>query len=170
MKLGEDLIMEAPVSARLYESLAHIQSAFSFMHDVQRVEVSAPLHRKGRGLVPFRPKRGLFFSLGVDSFYSLKRLLDNRDTMPLTHLIVVHGFDIFYKRKNHILFNEVHRRCQQVADHYGLELLDVVTNQRDFSDRYMNWKVQYGNGTMAVGLALQRGFERFYFAAGLWMF
>lgn len=170
MSLDEPLYIEAPVSARLQESLPHLQSVFSHMYNLNVVEVIAPVHRRAHGLLPPRLKRGLFFSLGVDSFYSLKRHMEGGSGLPLTHLLTIHGLDIYYQQRNHDLFSEVRERSREVAGFYNLAFVDIVTNQRDFSEKYVNWQAQYGNSTNSLGLALQRGFESFFFSAGLWMF
>jgi len=171
MVLDESLAIEAPISYRLSENLSHLQDVFSTMNPGwSEIPIQAPIKRFRPSFFRPKMKRGLFFSLGVDSFYSLKKLLEEDNPQKLSHLILVHGLDIFYQKKNHGLFTEVLDHARQVAGEYDLQVLDVVTNMRDFSDHFVNWETQYGCGTFSVGLALQRGFETLYLASGLSIF
>jgi hypothetical protein len=168
MTQGESLIIDAPLSYRLAESLSQLQDVFSTMHpDWSVVEIQAPIKHHRRPFLPARRKRGLFFSLGVDSFFSLQQLLEENYSFGLSHLLVIHGLDVFYRRKNHGVFKEVLQRARQVGEECDLKVLDVVTNLRDFSDHFVNWETQYGCATFSIGLALQRGFETVYLASGM---
>ena len=171
MILGEPLEIEAPISYRLSENISHLQTVFSTMNPGwSEIPVQALINRFKSSILRPKMKRGLFFSLGVDSFYSLKKLLKEDNPHKLSHLILVHGLDIFYQKRNHELFPVVMEHTRQVASQYDLQILDVVTNMRDFSDHFVNWETQYGCGTFSIGLALQRGFETLYLASGLSIF
>jgi len=171
MVFGERLEIEAPISLRLSESLPHLQTVFQTMNPGwHKIEINAPIKKCRFLFFTGQRKRGLFFSLGVDSFYSLQRLIGADQRHTISHLIVVHGLDVYYRRRNHNLFATILNRARQVADLYDLKVLDVLTNQRDFSDHFVNWRTQYGCGTLSVGLALQRGFETIYLASGMTMF
>lgn len=76
--------------------------------------------------VPGRTEGGrvaLFFSGGVDSFYSLLENLDE-----VTDLVFVHGFDIMEGEKAHAEMAE--RQVRMVGEAYGRRVLAIRTNLR----------------------------------------
>ena len=97
-----------------------------------------------------------FFSGGVDSFFTLQQHREE-----LTHLVFVHGFDlplVHEKRRR-----EMAQNARQVAQQMQLQLVEVETNLRDFSDRYVSWPdANFGAGLAAVALLLAPRFGRIY--------
>jgi hypothetical protein len=152
MATGRTLTVSQPVSPRLCAGLLEIQRAFSaWSPGLRRVEIEAE-PRPGR---PGAAGRGTasFFSGGVDSFYSL--LEHERD---LTHLIVIHGFDL---RLDEIQLREaVSAMASRVAVDRGLELVEVETDARLAVDPHLNWSMAHGFVLATVGLSLQKRFER----------
>src|SRR5262249_20604562 len=97
MRLGEALEIEAPVSKRLYESLPVLQDIYrSWDRRLTSITVRASIRADDHPVQSSRAT-ALFFSLGVDSSFSL---LKNIQRNPygddaVTHLINVLGFDIY---------------------------------------------------------------------------
>jgi hypothetical protein len=153
MARGEDIHVDGPVSPRLLASLPTIQAIYhSWDTSLQRVDV----HVTGSDVSPRGAGRGLFFSGGVDSWYSLLKHHggEPRDDGPLTHLILGFGFDV--KLDNRALFDKVAAGVEKVADATGLRLIVVETNVRRFSDQIVPWGFYHGGPMAAVGLALSR--------------
>ena len=110
MCLGEALRIEAPVSPQLLRGADVIQEIFNRWEPRgrQKIPVLAPEKQQAR----FAPGVGLFFSCGVDSFYSLL----TRQT-SVTHLLTVHGFDI--DMENTGLFEQLRVRVETVASTFN---------------------------------------------------
>ena len=84
----------------------------------------------------------LFFSLGVDSFYSL--LKNNRDhpgdEKTIDDLLFVRGLDIAIDDpKVEDLFAMSVLNAKRVADQFRKSLLVGSTNLRHFTNRFVNW-------------------------------
>jgi hypothetical protein len=111
-------------------------------------------------------KVAAFFSLGVDSFYTLlKNLNAEKGDGRISHLISVHGFDV--PLENQELFAKVAAGVQTVADELGLRAIFVSTNLRALSNRFSGWgRYQHGAALASVGLCLQRLFRRIYIGSG----
>ena len=97
MRTGEPLTIAAPISPRLLATAPTIQDVYAAF-DPRARRVPVTVRARGQPLVEDGGKRGvgLFFSLGIDSYYSL---LKNERTHPadnerVTHLISIHGFDV----------------------------------------------------------------------------
>ena len=151
MARGERLRVEGSVSPRLLGSLPTIVEIYRAWRpgfsriDVAAAEVTAA--RRGG------PACGLFFSAGVDSFYSLLKNDDAaRGEERISHLVLVFGFDI--RLKNPTLFEQIATRAVRVAERAGKQLVIVETNVRSLSDPIASWDLYHGGPMAGVGLAL----------------
>jgi hypothetical protein len=105
---------------------------------------------------------GLFFSLGVDSFYSL--LKDDRDhpgdDKTIDDLLFVRGLDIAVDDpKVDGLFRTSVLNAKRVADLFHKVLLVASTNLRHFTNRFVSWgKTCHGAALASIALALGGGF------------
>lgn len=165
MALGERLAVEAPVSRQLMQSLPEIQAIYHEWNaglslvDVEPSDIEpSPAHGVRA------PRVGLFFSLGVDSFYSL--LKDHRDgdgrgnEPPIDELLFVRGFDIAIDDpKVDGLFGTSVQNAKRVADQLGKKLLVASTNLRQLTNRFVSWgKTCHGAALASVALALGERF------------
>jgi hypothetical protein len=104
----------------------------------------------------------LFFSLGIDSFYSL--LKNHRDhpggQKTIGHLLFVRGFDIAIDDPTvDDLFAMSVRNAEKVADRFGKTLIVASTNLRHFTNRFVSWgKTCHGAALASIALALGEGF------------
>jgi len=73
----------------------------------------------------------MFFTAGVDSFCTLRRNLDQMDT-----LICVHGFDVKLREKER--FAKIKIRLSLIASELGLDLILIKTDLRDQSIGHTN--------------------------------
>jgi hypothetical protein len=124
-------------------------------HDLTPVQVSGrpgKHHANTRG-----PGKGLFFSLGLDSFYSL-----DKHAADLTHLLIIKAFDAQLKIEDR--WQSTLDRAREVANHYGLELITIETDaKRLFLDRnpvqfsrfMRNWELGHGLVLAAVAQLFQ---------------
>lgn len=168
MAVGEPLRIEAPVSARLLAAVRQIEDIYScWQPQFSRITVEAPARPPASQWPP--PKaRGLFFSLGVDSFYSLlKNVRDHpHDEATISHLIVVDGFDVYVDKWNSESFPAMHANAQRVAAEVGKSLLPVLTNIHDVGDQLVHWaRIYHGAAMASVALALGSYFGAIHMAA-----
>lgn len=159
---GEDLYIDGHVSPRLQVGARHAMDilhawrrSFSIPSELRRISIKAPLspssdHGEGAGL---------FFSCGVDSFYSLIKSQDARDAQHrVSHLVLVHGFDV--KLANTPLFEQMRRVATLAARHTGTELIVVRNNIREFSNRIISWDIYHGGALGSLGLAMSPVLQR----------
>jgi hypothetical protein len=156
MRLREDLIIEAAVSPTLLANAQKIMDIYvAWVTDVRRVSIAS---QRVTEPAPARPgSKGLFFSCGVDSFYSLLKDLDRSgghesSHESISHLVLVHGFDIALK--NRALFELIAAGARAVAESTGRKLLIVESNVRYFSDGLVPWRFYHGGVLASVGLVL----------------
>ena len=108
---------------------------------------------------PEDPGIGVFFTGGVDSFYTL---IENLET--ITHLVYVHGFDI--KLEDTALFRRVKDQIEDIGASLGIQTIFVSTNLRDHLDQYLNWGGEaHGAALAAVGHLLRSTLEKIYIPA-----
>jgi hypothetical protein len=155
MRAGVDLDLSGPASARLMSALPSISAILTAW--IPKLEPVAV-----RGLVPTAKQRagsgrvGVFFSGGLDSFYSF---LKHRD--EITDLIFVRGFDVAYTRTE--LLSDISNSLEEVAKNFGVGVVQVETNLRDVILRFVPWWLPgHGPALIAVGHLLAPAFERIY--------
>ncbi|GGQ75417.1 hypothetical protein [Couchioplanes azureus] len=149
MRLGEDLHIDAEVSPRLHRHAAGtIQDIWTRWHaDFRRVRLDCGVgepRRPGR-----EPRRGLFFSLGVDSAYCLAK---NRRGGPgaedrIDDLVMIEGFDVYLWESER--FPPMVAAAERVAAAMGARIVPVTTNLREVTDRVVDWVTMH----FAAGLA-----------------
>lgn len=156
MRRGERLRVEAEVSGRLLENLDALQAVYhGWDPGLQPIGVEAA-PRTAPTPAPGRP-RALAFTGGVDSFYSL---LQDPDLVP----VFVHGLDVPLRRK--ALRKLVAGRLKGACAELGRPLLEVETNLRSFSDRWLRWNLAYGAGLAACAHLLSDHLSEFHVSFG----
>ena len=167
MFLNEPLAIEAPVSRKLLDAIPQIQSIYrSWEKSYAETTVEAPV-RQAAAPQP-ASHVGLFFSMGVDSSYTLcKNLKDRREgTEPITHLILINGFDVYLWEERR--FPPLLDTVNHVAAVLDKTVLPVTTNLRDFSDRVVDWvRAYHGPALASVVLALGGAIRKTHISAGL---
>ena len=154
MRLGEDLVIEGSVSPKMLVGVQTIMDMYmAWMPRLRRISI-VPQGAADPAPTP-RASKGVFFSCGVDSFYSLLKDMDGHGVgNPISHLVLVHGFDI--NLKNRALFDQLATSARAVADATGRKLFLVETNVRDLSEGLVPWAFYHGGVLASVGLALGR--------------
>jgi len=157
MSAARSLVLADSLSPRLFASQAAIQKLFQdWDNRFNAVRITAPFgepHQASTG------GTGLFFTGGVDSFFSLLRHREE-----ITHLIFVRGFDI--KRDEQEVDGSVLPAIRAVAAQMNKTLVEVSTNIREFSDPIVEWALDYhGTALAAVALLLAPTLNKVYVAA-----
>jgi hypothetical protein len=145
MLSGRTLVVESPVSRRLLEMLPDAQNLLNiWWPNLRPIEIEAeaapPATTKATG-------EGVFFSLGVDSFYTL---MQNQGS--LTHLITVKGYDVADLEGP--LWAEIVKNSQRVAENFSMELIEVETNVQDLRRKGAGWMMIHGAALASVGHVL----------------
>jgi hypothetical protein len=163
MLLGERIRIDGAVSGQLMQSLPLLQAIYQEWNEGFSIisvestdlDLSVASERRAGGV-------SLFFSLGVDSFYSL--LKNNRDhpndEKTIDNLLFVRGLDIAIDDpKVDGLFNMSVQNAKRVADQFRKKLLVASTNLRNFTNKYVSWgKTGHGAALASIALALGEGF------------
>lgn len=158
MLWNQNIVVEGPASRRFLENLDRIEDIYHCWDArLQKVQVrgATPVVRERRG-----ERVGLFFSGGVDSFYSLLKHQDE-----VTDLIFIHGFDIGVGDRSRLQgIGEVVRRA---GERLGKRVVEVATDLRSLLEgQALSWR-RLGGGPVkaAIGHVLGAEFKRIYIAA-----
>ena len=165
MRINEKLSVAAPASKKLFATLPRIMHVYGGFHSRFRpVEVVVEGNTEFVSTPAKSKAAALFFSGGLDSFYSLLRLTE-KQTGRLSHLILVKGFDI--SLDNSALFNMTYAAARDVADRYGMRLVAVSTNLRHLTRQFVHWDLSFGGALVSIALSLGGFFRRVYIASDL---
>jgi hypothetical protein len=168
MFLGEPLILDAAISQKLSLALPQIQAIYRCWDNrFQPVAIRAPVRQPSTFATAAPARVGLFFSMGVDSSYSLCKNIVCRPPAddPITHLILVNGFDVYLWEDRR--FPPLMQSMQHLAGELSKAPLVVTTNLREVSDRIVDWVQAYHGAALAsIVLALRGAFCKVHIAAG----
>lgn len=164
MLSGEDLKITPPLSEMLMENQSMVQDIFLSWHPniARRVKVNPQMLHKNRS--GSQQRNATFFSMGVDSIYSmLKHLPQNGASAEnrLSSLIYMKGLELplSYYAKNQDL--QVINAVEKVAAHYKLDYIIGETNLRDIFP--LDWEEHYfGPGLASTALSLSNGFSKIF--------
>ena len=166
MRLGETLEIERPLSPPLLDALPDISDIYmKFDARLKRGVVEAPAGEpKGASREPLARGTGVFFSLGVDSFYTLLKRNGPRSNPEgrVSDLLTVRGFDIPLDSSRDSLWRNVANNVETVARDFNLRAILAETNVRDLSDPIVPWGLYHGAAMAALALALQGTLGKVY--------
>lgn len=137
------------------KNVSTIQDIYSsWSNDLTKIPI-AEGKKNDRSKKAFSNNRvGVFFSGGVDSFYSAVKNAGN-----ITDLIFVHGFDI--NLNNILLRDKVSERLSAVAESLEVNLIEVETNLRDMLDMFVKWgPLGHGAALATIGHLFPNYFRR----------
>jgi hypothetical protein len=108
---------------------------------------------------PVSNEHSMFFSGGVDSFFTLKRNLGD-----LRSVVFVHGFDIPLSDTDR--HAQSAQQIRQVTSTLGLDVISVRTDlRRDRLFELVNWEVAHVSALAAMAHALKGRASRFHIAS-----
>jgi hypothetical protein len=169
MRTSERLSIPAPVSPTLLEALPETQSIYAaFDKRAHRISIEANARAGEPNPVNAgKTRTGLFFSLGVDSYYSLlKNQRDHQaDDKTITHLICAQGFDVADEFSNRSFSPQFIANLQRAAWETNTTLLLVETNIRRVTRQLAPWSILHGGAMASIALALGGMFQRVLIAA-----
>lgn len=145
MSIGADLRIDAPLSPQLLDNAAHLQDIFiAWWKDLVRVPITSPAIPQSA----VRPKEqsAVFFTAGVDSFYSALAL------QPAPGILTfVEGFDV--KLDNKPLLLDIQKHLDACATDLGKSLRVVRTNYRELlrtDSRFPGWERAHGGALASI--------------------
>lgn len=168
LRMGEPLRMTAAVDPVLLRNTEQLMTIWDRWYPEHRtVKVEAPPAAGGNGSRPGRT--GLFFTGGVDSFYSALRYdaeAARAGHPPVEDLLYVWGYDL--PLTNRPAFERKARALGEVADRMGKRASIVATNLRQTRLGELDWaKVTHGAALGAAALMLEGRFSTILLSAAL---
>jgi len=159
MKKGGALVANGRVSQRFLEAIRTILDIYcawdTSLHRVEIKNVIPVVRDQAKG-----NRIGVFFSGGVDSFYTF---LKHRD--EITDLIFVHGFDKVLD-EDPSLRRRMSETLYKISSRFGKRVIEIETNLRSFLDPYVPWAtLAHGAALAGIGHLLFPFFSRIYIAA-----
>lgn len=157
MRQKRSLQIGTPVSPRLLGNASPIQKLFrTWDPRSQEIAIDATPRvivgsTRGDGV-------GCFFTGGLDSFYTALKHQEE-----ITHLVFVYGFDVSINDLP--LRAKVSESLREVSVKLQKPLIEIETNLREFSDRYVNWDFYHGAALAAVGHLLSSQVRKMFIAA-----
>lgn len=149
----EDLVFEGHISKELFKKTAEIET---YYHEVFKKKTSIKVSIS-ENQTEDPDHVGQFFTLGVDSFYTLYCHKDKNDPTK-RYLLYVDGYDIpFYQKR---FLNTIHANIKQVALQANTEALFIQTNLREITDHIIGWGRYHVSALVAVSTFLN--FKKIY--------
>lgn len=121
---------------------------------------------------------GLFFSGGVDSFFTFLKNQEQYKDQPenqIKYFFLIRGFDIALEESQDELWDTTVKNITDVAKHFSVTLICVETNFRQLNRAPADWKMKgmkelwadslFGSLLCAVGLAFASAFKTFYISS-----
>jgi len=165
MHTGENLHIQAEVSEKLLNGAARNMQIYRMWHNAFQAAKIEP-QKTTKTAIP-GPNTAMFFSAGVDSFYTLlkNKKAELCDSEKISHLIFVHGFDIPLEKTE--LFKHISARIANISEAYNKKLLVVSTNIRNLIEHICTWGMYHGAAMASVALCLENFAKKVFIPADL---
>jgi hypothetical protein len=149
MKHGADLHIEGlPLSPLWLTNARQLMEKFSAWWGYTPVEITSDTSWQPPAEPPTNKQTGLFFTGGVDSFYTLFHSGE-----AIRDLVYVHGFDSAIG--DHVRLEDARKHLSQVAAETGRRLMILNTNLREHPlIREMEWTKAHGGALASAGYTL----------------
>ncbi len=161
MKKGEDLIIEGTISEKLYHNMQHIMKVMLGWKELGlkpiRIIVDGTTQDAQQANI-----EASFFSGGVDSFYTFFKNKTSKK-QKLTHIILVHGFDI--ELRNQELWQKTRKHAKTLAHEENISIIDVSCNIYRLITPFILWEHAFGGCMAAIALALRQKLQKIYLAS-----
>ena len=164
MLSGEDLEIIPPISSRLLESQQTIQDILSTWHPEEFKKINLIAKNVYDKSPEKKNRNATFFSLGVDSMYTMLKYLKDNQPPPgkeLSCLIYMKGLELplsTYSKRQDV---EVMQSVKRVAAHYKLDAIIGETNIRDVFPLLYE-KYYSGPCLASTALSLAEGFDHIF--------
>jgi len=158
MVIGEDLMIEGPISPQLIYGLNQYQLSLNVFFPKQLAVVTIQANNLTQ-LSPVQAGQACatLFSGGVDSSYTLMSHLPDRQPVAdfqVKYALFVHGFDI--PLQNKLSYEEALKVFSQHLPPLGVEVITCRTNLQYFTSGLLDWEIAHGGAIISVGLVLDK--------------
>ncbi len=111
---------------------------------------------------PENPQKnvGLFFTGGVDSFFTLFKYMEQ-----VTDLVYIHGLEMSLEK--YALRREISQMLERVGRELGKNIIEVETNLRKFTSTYASRPATHGFELAGIAYLLQEHFNQVWIANGV---
>jgi len=168
MRTGETVEIPGYVSRRLLSASDQIQTVYrSFDESLTQTKIKAVAREEPSTRTRRTPRRGLFFSCDVDSYFSFFNNLTKhpQDEETITDLILVRGFDMPFT-SNPAVIRTMMSNAMTVSEEFRKTVVPIATNVRELGARFVDLASLYIGAAMAsVALSLEAVFEKVYIAS-----
>lgn len=145
--MNQDLEFEGAVSREIVSKVQKLEEYFRFEKPPRHTQITikeiTENHYEKKGTAQF-------FSLGVDSFYTL--LCHDVPSRPGRTLVFVEGCDIPLNKE--AFLKVVHNNFQDVVKKTKTKGVTVRTNVKDLSEKIINWPQFHTTALAAIGTLL----------------
>jgi hypothetical protein len=149
MKTGENIYIDGSVSSKLLENTHSIMNLIKKWNiGLSRIKIRSKKATPDKGKQKFV---GSFFTAGVDSFYTYLKQKKTKD--KITHIILVHGFDIPLENKT--FFKEVKKTVEKVAKEEKVQPVIIETNIGQIVEQRLVWEFSHGGALASVAMFLR---------------
>lgn len=161
--LHQPLVTDWPADPVLLANLDQLMGIWhGWYPELARVPIRTAVGQAAQRQEP--ASTGLYFSGGVDSFYTLLYAKEEQKTVD--DLIFIHGFDIEIDNENG--FQRALAQIRKVAEAREKNVVPMATNLRRTRFREANWsEVAFGCLLAGAGLALAPHFRELLISSGL---
>lgn len=140
---AENLQVDGKVSKTVAQKIKALEIYYRFASAPRTIAVTTPITSMKKNT---NQRAAQFFTLGVDSFYTLATTPKKR----ISGLVFVDGYDVSLTQ--HTLLRSIHRRIDTVATQTQKTPYYCQSNLRDLSDSIMNWGQFHGAALAAIGM------------------
>lgn len=164
MVAGEDLEINPAISEKILDNQSTIQDIFKTWHPDKLSKINVRANSFYESSANASRKNATFFSLGVDSMYTMLKYLPGNNLpegSQLNTLVYMKGLELPLSKYSAGQDKEVIAAIKNVASHYSLDLITGETNMRDiFPLDFV--KLYLGPCLASIALSLSEGFKNFY--------
>ena len=157
-KLDEPLHFDGQVSEKLYSNIRKTSILLKLKNPGIKIVTEGLVKRKmkNNGVAQF-------FSLGIDSFYTLLAGPMSKSRLSKKYIIFIEGFDLTGRSKN--LVDKVSKNINLVARETRTIPVWIKTNLRSISYEIIDWEIFHGAVLAAAGLLLSNEVKIIYINA-----
>lgn len=145
---GEDLHFDGEVSPEVVSKVEELRKYFEYGQTKREIKIAYTTRASQKN---HTEKVGQFFTLGLDSFYTLLCALPDSGK-EVQHLIYVDGYDVPLHKT--AFLQTIHTHISEVAKKTKKTPLFIASNVRDVSDKVIGWGQFHVAALVAVGMLL----------------